>query len=266
MDSWLTLHEAPLRLGVFLGVFGLMAVLEWAFPRRALSCSKMRRWGANLSIVIINTTLVRLVLPVSAVGIGWICTTNGWGLLNQVQWPGVLELVSAVLLFDLVIYLQHRLFHRVPLLWRLHRVHHADPDMDVTTGARFHPLEILISMLVKFLAIAVVGPPLAAIIIFEVLLNATALFNHSNLKLPVAMDRIIRALLVTPDMHRVHHSVQRDETNSNYGFNLPWWDRIFGSYRDQPRAGHEAMLVGLKEYPQPRSTSLTGLLLIPFGK
>jgi sterol desaturase/sphingolipid hydroxylase (fatty acid hydroxylase superfamily) len=178
---------------------------------------------------------------------------DGWGLLNHFQVPFAIAVPLAVIAMDFVIWLQHVMVHAVPALWRLHRVHHADLDYDVTTGARFHPLEIILSMLIKFATIVVLGPPVVAVVIFEVLLNATAMFNHGNIRLPAGLDRVLRWVVVTPDMHRVHHSVEDDETNSNFGFNLPWWDRLFGTYRDQPRAGHVGMTIGIRSASQPEA-------------
>jgi sterol desaturase/sphingolipid hydroxylase (fatty acid hydroxylase superfamily) len=190
---------------------------------------------------------------------------QGWGAFNYFDLPLVITVPVSVMIMDMVIYLQHVMVHAVPALWRLHRVHHADPDIDVTTGSRFHPLEIILSMLIKFAVIAVLGPPVLAVIIFEILLNATAMFNHSNVRLNLAVDRVLRLFVVTPDMHRVHHSVEVDETNSNFGFNLPWWDRLFGTYRAQPRAGHENMVIGIYHYNQPGQVSwLHKMLLMPF--
>jgi sterol desaturase/sphingolipid hydroxylase (fatty acid hydroxylase superfamily) len=193
------------------------------------------------------------------------CTTNGWGLLNHFQVPFVIAVPLAVIALDFVVWLQHVMVHAVPALWRVHRVHHADPDYDVTTGVRFHPIEIVLSMLIKFATIAVLGPPVVAVVIFEVLLNATSMFNHGNLRLPPGLDRALRWFVVTPDMHRVHHSIEDDEANSNFGFNLPWWDRLFGTYREQPRAGHIGMTIGIRDHRDPREVArLPGMLLLPF--
>jgi sterol desaturase/sphingolipid hydroxylase (fatty acid hydroxylase superfamily) len=213
----------------------------------------------------LNTVLLRLLFPAAAVGMAAFAAGQGWGLLNHFQFPFWLAVPVAVIAMDLVIWLQHVMVHAVPALWRLHRVHHADLDYDLTTGARFHPIEIIISMLIKFATIMVLGPPVAAVILFEVILNGMAMFNHGNVRLPLGMDRVLRALVVTPDMHRVHHSVEDDEANSNFGFNLSWWDRLFGTYRDQPRGGHEGMTIGIHKYRQPREVSwLPGLLALPF--
>ena len=219
----------------------------------------------NLGLVALNTMLLRLLFPAAAVGMAAFAAEQGWGLLNYSAPPLWLALIVSVIVLDFVIWLQHVMVHAIPVLWRVHRVHHADPDYDLTTGARFHPIEIVLSMLIKFAAIIVLGPPAVAVILFEVLLNATAMFNHGNVRLPTRVDRILRWLVVTPDMHRVHHSVEDDETNSNFGFNLPWWDRLFGTYRDQPRAGHVRMTIGIHGYRHPRDvTWLPGLLALPF--
>jgi sterol desaturase/sphingolipid hydroxylase (fatty acid hydroxylase superfamily) len=258
-------YEVPIRLGFFLGIFAIMALLEMVLPRRALAVSKSQRWASNLGLVILNTVVLRLLFPAAGIGMAAFAAASGWGLFNYYPVPGWLALVASVLLLDLAIYLQHVMMHSVPVLWRLHRVHHADLDFDVTTGARFHTIEIVLSMLIKFAVIAVLGPPVLAVLIFEVLLNATSMFNHANVRLPLVLDRFLRLFIVTPDMHRVHHSVEDDETNSNFGFNLPWWDRLFGTYRDQPRAGHEAMTIGIRTFRDPgQCAGLAGMLAMPF--
>jgi sterol desaturase/sphingolipid hydroxylase (fatty acid hydroxylase superfamily) len=221
--------------------------------------------GNNLALVVLNTVLLRVLFPTAAVGMALFAAEQGWGLFNYLETPYAVAVLLSVVLLDFIIYLQHVMVHAVPVLWRLHRVHHADLDFDVTTGARFHPLEIILSLGIKFAAIAVVGPPVLAVVLFEVLLNATAMFNHSNVRIPLGLDRILRWFVVTPDMHRVHHSVEDDEANSNFGFNLPWWDRLFGTYRPQPRAGHEAMTIGIHSYRKEKQVAwLPGLLALPF--
>ncbi|MBU6259898.1 MAG: sterol desaturase family protein [Burkholderiales bacterium] len=265
LASFVIANEPLIRLSCFVGVFGLVAGWELVAPRRAMRVSKALRWTANLGLVVLNTVLLRMAFPLAAAGLAAFGAARGWGLLNQIQVPSWLAVILSVVALDLVIWLQHVMVHAVPALWRLHRVHHADPDYDVTTGARFHPLEIGLSMLIKFAAITVLGPPVAAVVIFEVLLNATAMFNHGNIRIPAGVDRRLRWLVVTPDLHRVHHSVEDDETNSNFGFNLPWWDRLFGTYRAQPRAGHEAMAIGIHGHADPREVArLDGLLMLPF--
>ena len=258
-------HEPVIRLSIFLGVFAIVALWELASPRRAPTISKAQRWGSNLALVVLNTVLLRLIFPLAAVGVAAFGVASGWGLLNHFQVPFWLAVPVAVIAMDFVIWLQHVMVHAVPALWRLHQVHHADLDYDLTTGARFHPIEIALSMLIKFATITVLGPPVLAVVIFEVLLNATAMFNHGNIRLPAALDGVLRLFVVTPDMHRVHHSVEDDETNSNFGFNLPWWDRLFGTYRAQPRAGHDAIVIGIRGHTDPREVArLDGMLLMPF--
>jgi len=258
-------HEVAVRLGAFLGILALMAAWEALAPRRALAVSKARRWASNLGIVFLNSALLRIVFPATAVAVAVLAQERGWGLLNQHDVPFALAVVASVVALDLAIYLQHVMFHAVPALWRLHRMHHADLDFDVTTGARFHPIEILVSMLIKMAAIMVIGPPAVAVMVFEVLLNATAMFNHANVRLPPAADRLLRLFVVTPDMHRVHHSVEEHETNSNFGFNLSLWDRLFRTYKAQPDAGHERMTIGIRGYRAPKLVSdLPGMLVLPF--
>lgn len=259
--------EMIVRLSCFLGVLTAMALWELFAPRRVLKVAKTSRWLSNLALVVINTITARIVLPITAVAAALFAESREWGLLYLVDWPIWVEVIVAVLVFDLVIYLQHVMFHAVPLLWRIHMVHHADLDFDVTTGLRFHTLEILLSALIKLAVVVVLGPPAIAVVLFEVLLNATSMFNHSNISLPAWLDAIVRCLLVTPDMHRVHHSVIRRETNSNFGFNLPWWDFLLGTYRDQPEKGHDQMDIGLNEYrDQSQVERLPGMLLLPFTR
>jgi sterol desaturase/sphingolipid hydroxylase (fatty acid hydroxylase superfamily) len=265
MQEFIEANEAGIRLSFFLGIFAVMAVWEMLSPRRALTVSKAVRWANNLGLVALNTLLLRLLFPAAAVGMAAFTADQGWGLLNHFQvpfWPAV---VLSVVAMDFVSWLQHVMVHAVPLLWRLHRVHHADLDYDVTTGARFHPIEIILSMLIKFATIMVLGPPVVAVILFEVILNGMAMFNHGNVRLPGPLDRVLRLLLVTPDMHRVHHSVEDDEANSNFGFNLSLWDRLFGTYRAQPRQGHQGMVIGIHHYREPKEAAwLPGMLLLPF--
>lgn len=264
-EAFIRANEVPIRLGFFFGIFAVMALWELAAPRRRLSQPKGVRWANNIGLVVFNSFLVRLVFPLAAVGMAVFAREQGWGVLNYFAVPHWLAVLAAVIVLDFFIWLQHVMVHAVPALWRLHRMHHADLDFDVTTGARFHPLEILLSMLIKFAVIAVLGPPVLAVIVFEVLLNATSMFNHSNVRIPAGVDRVLRLFVVTPDMHRVHHSVEDDETNSNFGFNLPWWDRLFGTYRAQPRAGHEGMTIGIRTFRDGKWCSwLTGMLAMPF--
>jgi sterol desaturase/sphingolipid hydroxylase (fatty acid hydroxylase superfamily) len=265
MDELIANHESTIRLGSFLGVFALMALWEILAPRRTLTQPKTSRWLNNIVLVVFNTALLRVVFPVAAIGVAEYAQLLQWGLFNLIEVHPAVAILVSVIVLDMAIYLQHVMFHAVPLLWRLHRVHHADLDFDVTTGARFHPIEILLSMLIKFAAIVLLGPPLAAVVIFEVLLNAMAMFNHSNVRMPLALDSILRRLIVTPDMHRVHHSHLADETNSNFGFNLSVWDRIFGTYRAQPAAGHTHMVIGIDTFRDPaHCVKISGLLFMPF--
>ncbi|MHC5053765.1 MAG: sterol desaturase family protein [Planctomycetota bacterium] len=256
--------DAPVRLGFFFGVFAAMGVLELISPRRRLTTSKGQRWFTNLAITFANAALPRLLLPILPVGLAVLCRERGWGLLNNVDLPTWADVAIGVAALDCAIYLQHVMFHAVPVLWRLHRMHHADLDFDVTTGLRFHPFEIVLSMGIKLAVVAALGPPAVAVVAFEVLLNATSMFNHGNLRLPGVLDRMLRLFVVTPDMHRVHHSVVIREANSNFGFNLPWWDRLFGTYRPQPEAGHEGMAIGLGRYRDPKRLTLPWLLAMPF--
>ena len=258
-------HELDIRLGFFLGVFALVALWEVFAPRRALTLSRTLRWSHNLGLVVLNTVLLRLLSPIAQVGLASFCAANGWGLLNHFAVPFWLAVPVAVIAMDFVIWLQHVMVHAVPLLWRLHQVHHADQDYDLTTGARFHPIEIALSMLIKLATITVLGPSVLAVVIFEVMLNATAMFNHGNIRLPVKLDGALRLFLVTPDMHRVHHSVESDESNSNFGFSLTWWDRLFGTYRAQARAPQESMTIGLRGHTNPSEVArLDGMLMMPF--
>lgn len=257
-------YEPAIRLSGFFIVLLLMMQWEWRRPRRILSLPRIRRWPANLGIIVVDSVVVRLVFPVLAVGVAGLAEARGWGLLPWLNAPAGLAFIASLLLLDLAIYAQHVAFHKAPLLWRLHRMHHTDLDFDVTTALRFHPLEIVLSMLIKLAVVLLLGAPAVAVLLFEVILNATAMFNHGNVGLPPALDRILRWMVVTPDMHRVHHSVRPEETNSNFGFNLPWWDRLFGTYRDQPRDGHTGMTLGLDYFRDRRATRLDGLLLQPF--
>tara|TARA_R110002111_G_scaffold42704_4_gene78644 strand:- start:35645 stop:36508 length:864 start_codon:yes stop_codon:yes gene_type:complete len=261
----ITEHEIGVRLGFFFGIFALMAAWELKAPRRLLNVSKPLRWTNNLALVFLNSLALRLIFPAAAVGVAAFADINHWGLLNHFNLPFALSVLLSIIAMDLVIYLQHVMVHAVPTLWRLHRVHHADPDFDVTTGARFHPIEIILSMLIKFATIVVLGPPIVAVIIFEVVLNAMAMFNHANVKLPLALDRVLRWLIVTPDMHRVHHSVEDNEANSNFGFNLSIWDRFFGTYINQPRDDHQNMTIGIHGFNDAKQvSSLWGMLSLPF--
>ncbi len=265
IDQFIMQNEVPIRLGFFFAIFAIMALWELVAPRRTLTSSKLVRWGNNLGLVVFNSFVLRLIFPAAAVGMAVFANQQGWGLFNYKEVPFLVAVVASVVIMDFIIYLQHVMVHAVPILWRFHRVHHADLDFDVTTGARFHPFEIVLSMLIKFAIIILLGPPLVAVVIFEVVLSTTAMFNHSNVRLPKLIDQWLRWVVVTPDMHRVHHSINDDEANSNFGFNLPWWDRLFGTYRNQPREGHEGMTIGIHQYREPKKVSwLPGILVLPF--
>lgn len=264
-EEFILQNESTIRLSVFIGMLVIMGLWEWLAPRRAPKLSRLLRWSNNLGLVFLNSFILRILFPAAAVGMAVFTTEHSWGLFNVIDLPPLLEILIAIIALDFIIYLQHVLVHAVPLLWRLHRVHHADLDYDVTTGIRFHPIEIILSMLIKFAAIACLGPAVIAVIIFEVILNGMAMFNHGNVGLPAALDRLLRFFIVTPDMHRVHHSIEDDETNSNFGFNLSIWDRLFGTYREQPRLGHEQMQIGIRQFTTPRQTNwLSGILMMPF--
>ena len=256
--------EISIRMGCFVGILAVMTLWEMLAPRRSLTTNKPLRWLNNLGLVLLNGVVLRLLVPLGAAGVALVAQSRGWGVFNNVAIPASLTIVLAVLAFDLAIYLQHVMFHAVPTLWRLHMVHHADLDFDVTTGLRFHTIEILLSFGIKCASIVLLGASPLAVLIFEVLLNATAMFNHSNVRIPTWLDRALRLVVVTPDMHRVHHSVIKRETNSNFGFNLPWWDFLLGTYRDQPVCGHEEMVIGLSQFRDQRVERLPWMLLLPF--
>ena len=257
-------YEPGIRLVVFITAFLLLAGGEALIPRRARSVVRPWRWPTNLTLVALNTLIIRALLPLTAVGMAVIAEQRGWGLLHAVgPIPSVLAVPVAIVLLDLAIYLQHVLFHAVPILWRVHRMHHADIDVDVTTGSRFHPIEIFLSLLIKFVTIGALGASPLAVLLFEALLNVGSLFSHANLRLLSWLDRALRLVVVTPDMHRVHHSASGVETNTNFGFTFPWWDHLCGTYRAQPAAGHEAMTVGLTCFRDPKYLRLDRTLLQP---
>jgi sterol desaturase/sphingolipid hydroxylase (fatty acid hydroxylase superfamily) len=255
--------QFAVRLGAMLVIVLLVASWEILKPRRPLSISKPLRWTNNWLISALNSALLSLVFPIMAVGVAMLADEKNWGLFNVLEVPALLSIPLFVLAFDFAIYWQHRLYHLVPILWRLHRMHHADPDFDVSTGIRFHPVSIIVSMLIKMLVVVALGPPAIAVLISEVLLNVMSMFNHGNIYIPPRIDKILRRILVTPDMHRLHHSVIVQETNSNFGFNFPWWDRLFGSYRDQPKGGHAAMEIGIRGFQNEHEQMLHRLLLHP---
>jgi sterol desaturase/sphingolipid hydroxylase (fatty acid hydroxylase superfamily) len=264
MADVLLAKEPLIRLMAFAGIFVIMAAWEVVAPRREQTIKRSMRWPSNVGVVILDTALVRLVFPTTAVGLALLAETQRWGLTHSIRLSAWAAVPLAVMALDLAIYLQHVLFHAVPAFWRLHRMHHADQEIDVTTGARFHPIEILLSMGIKLGVVVALGAPAAAVLIFEVLLNATSMFNHSNVRIPAWIDRSLRWIVVTPDMHRFHHSILASETNSNFGFNLPWWDRLFGTYRGQPAAGHEAMTIGIEQFREPVEQRLDRMLTQPF--
>ena len=264
METTLTSNEVAIRLGFFFGVLAFIAIWELLAPRRILTTSKTVRWFANLAIIFLNATVIRLAFPLLPVGLALLAQEEGWGLLNNFDTPYWLAVIAGVIVLDLIIYLQHVMFHAVPVLWRLHMMHHADLDFDVTTGLRFHLIEIILSAAIKLAAVTVIGPPAISVLVFEVLLNATSMFNHGNIRLPLSVDRVLRLFVVTPDMHRVHHSVVIKEANSNFGFNLPWWDRLLGTYRAQPAAGHQEMTIGLSQFRDAKRLTLPWMLALPF--
>jgi sterol desaturase/sphingolipid hydroxylase (fatty acid hydroxylase superfamily) len=265
-DTLSEISESTIRLICFAGIFGAVALWELAAPRRGLLFARPRRWFTNLAIVVIDSLALRLLFPILAVGVAQYAQNEGWGLAAIVDLPAWLEIVIALILLDLAIYGQHVASHKVPLLWRVHKMHHADRDFDVTTALRFHPVEICLSMLWKFAVIIALGADPLAVFLFEVLLNGTAMFNHGNIRLPLAADRLVRLIVVTPDMHRVHHSIVPGETDSNYGFNLSIWDRMFKTYTPQPQAGHGAMTIGLPQYQSDGPTQLAWSLVLPFRR
>ena len=258
--------EPVLRISIFAGVLAVLMLVELWRPWRIAQQQRGARWPSNLGLVVLDSLLVRLIFPLGAAGVAILAEVKGWGLFNLVALPSYIVLPLGIIALDLVIYAQHVAFHMVPWLWRLHRVHHADTVLDVTTGLRFHPVEIALSMLIKAGTVLALGVPAGAVIAFEVLLNATAMFNHANIVLPGWLDRALRWIVVTPDMHRVHHSVEPSETNSNFGFNLPWWDRLFGTYQDGPRAGYHRMIVGLSQFRDEAEQRLDKLLTQPFRR
>ena len=256
------INEPIVRIGFFVGVLALMALWEIAAPWRK-PVYRVIRWPNNLGVVLIDTVLVRLIFPTSAAGFALFAQDSGLGLFNVIDVPWWFAVLVSIIILDLAIYLQHVLFHAIPVLWRLHRMHHADLEFDATTGLRFHPVEILLSMGIKLAVVAVLGPPALAVLIFEVLLNATSMFNHGNVRIPRGIDRILRWVVVTPDMHRIHHSILPSETNSNFGFNLPWWDRLLGTYRDQPRDGYDGMTIGIEQFRTRRDLWVDRMLIQP---
>ncbi|MCF6326493.1 MAG: sterol desaturase family protein [Devosiaceae bacterium] len=263
MSELLLSNEGTIRLAFFLGILIAMAIWELAAPKRRIEIPRVIRWTNNLGVVVLDTIIVRLTFPIVAVGLALLSQENGWGLFNIIDVPIWLAIIVSIAALDLAIYTQHVVFHAVPMLWRLHRMHHADQAIDVTTGLRFHPVEIILSMGIKLFVVFLLGPPAVAVLIFEVVLNGMAMFNHSNIRLPKKFDAILRLFVVTPDMHRVHHSINPKETDSNFGFNLPWWDRIFGTYIAQPKKGHDDMTIGIEQFRTVRDQWLDRMLIQP---
>jgi sterol desaturase/sphingolipid hydroxylase (fatty acid hydroxylase superfamily) len=264
MDPLVNRNELLIRLGSFLGILVIMFLWELIAPRRPLTTSKITRWFSNLGLVLIDSIAVRLVFPTALAGVALLAQRQGWGLFNLFELFSLLKIIFSVLILDLAIYLQHVMFHSIPLFWRLHMVHHSDMDIDVTTGVRFHPIEIILSMGIKMIVVILIGAPPVSVLIFEIILNGTSMFNHGNVRYSQQIDSFLRLLVVTPEMHRVHHSTIRWETNSNLGFNFPWWDRLFGTYRDQPTKGHLEMTIGLDQYKEPQKLTLPWLIVLPF--
>ena len=256
--------EPSIRLGFFLSILVLMAVWEGLAPRRVDPNNRLLRWPSNLGIVVLNSLLIRVLFPAGVVGLAYVEGQHGWGLFNMMSLPSVVTIIISVIVLDLTLYLQHVLFHAIPLLWRVHRMHHSDLFFDVTTGVRFHPFEILLSLGFKFIVVVALGPPAMAVLVFEVLLNATSMFNHGNVWIREDLDRFLRWLVVTPDMHRVHHSASVPETNSNFGFNLSWWDRVFGTYCPQPADGQDGMTIGIGQFRCRKELRLDRMLCQPF--
>ena len=266
-SQWLIDHEPVVRSACFFSILIVMMLWEVLSPKRPRKYSRLLRWSQNIGLVFVNSFLIRLVLPLATIGVAHYAQQNNIGLFHWFEFHPVMLFLLTIVLFDMAIYWQHRLFHVVPWLWALHKVHHVDQDIDVTTGSRFHTIEILLSLLIKFSLVLILGPPVVAIMMFEIILNATAIFNHGNVALPEKLDRLLRLWIVTPDMHRVHHSTILDESNHNFGFNLSCWDRIFNSYQDQPVKGHLGMDIGVKDYTDPRTTQyLPAMLWLPFAK
>ncbi len=264
MDLLTDKYEPVIRLGFFFGILAIMFLWELIAPRRPLTAAKPARWFTNLGLVLTDSVIVRLVFPAGLAGVAFLAQQRGWGLFNLLEPSPLLKIIFSVLILDLAIYLQHVMFHSAPLLWRLHMVHHSDMDIDVATGVRFHPIEILLSLGIKMAVVVLIGASPASVLIFEIILNGTSMFNHGNVRYPLPIDFYLRLIVVTPEMHRVHHSTIRWETNSNLGFNFPWWDRLFGTYRNQPAKGHLGMIIGLDQYKEPKKLTFFWLIALPF--
>jgi sterol desaturase/sphingolipid hydroxylase (fatty acid hydroxylase superfamily) len=266
METIILENETVIRISFFLGIFIIIALWEFIAPRRPLNYSKPVRWYSNIGIVFLNNLIIRILFPVLATGLAAMCHEKGWGILNNQNIPFIIGFPAALLMMDGAIYIQHVLFHTLPLLSRFHGMHHTDMDLDVSSGARFHPVEIIISMLIKLSVISIIGPSVLSVIIFEIGINMLSMFNHGNIYIPVKIDRILRYIIVTPDMHRVHHSIIKSETNSNFGFNFPWWDRLFGTYCAQPKEGHDKMIIGIPKFQDSKNLHLHKMLVQPFLK
>ena len=264
MTDYILNNETSLRMGIFLSILLIMMLAEYLFPKKTRALPRARRWTSNLLLIVIDGIFVKLVFPIVAAGAALMAEQKGWGLLSMIDLPLWAEIMIAIIILDMMIYWQHVASHHIPFLWALHKVHHADRDIDVTTGSRFHPIEISLSMGYKMAIVILLGAPVLAVILFEIILNGCAMFNHSNVRLPLRFDHVLRRFIVTPDMHRVHHSVIKAETNSNYGFSLSLWDRLFRSYTAQPRAGHGDMVIGLEEHQNSGPASLSWSLILPF--
>jgi len=264
MNEFFILNWTGIRIFFFVTTLIVMGIFEDYFPRRKLSVNKTQRWKSNLSLIFLNSLLLRIFLPISGISLAFFLQNKNIGLFNIIKLPQYIELILSLLILDFAIYYQHKIFHSYKILWRLHKIHHTDLDIDTTTGIRFHPIEIIISMMLKLIIITIFGISAVAFFVFEIILNSASLFNHSNVNIPVRLDKFLRIFLVTPDMHRVHHSVIRKETNSNYGFSVPWWDYLVKTYIRQPKEGHEKMSIGLKEYREEKKLGLLSLLIIPF--
>lgn len=255
-----------IRPAIFFGLLVLFAVIEFLLPRRQLKPIKTRRWITNILIILIDSAVVKLLFKSAAIGVAIWAANSGYGLFNMVAAPYWLAFLVSFLVLDFSIWFTHLLSHKIPILWKIHRMHHSDVDIDASTGIRFHPFEIVLSMLWKFFVVILLGAPWEAVLIFEIVLNGTALFNHANIKLPLAFDKILRLAIVTPDMHRVHHSIIAEEHNTNYGFNLSIWDRIFSTYTDQPKHGHDDMTIGLEQWQDDKPSRIDWTLMVPFKK
>lgn len=264
------MSESLIRLAAFLSIFVVMAAYELWSPRlernEMLGAMKAKRWVTNLSMVVLSSVCLRILFPAAAVGTALYAQSQGWGLFNVVDVPIIIAGLIAFVVLDFAVWLEHFASHKIPILWRIHRMHHADQGFDLTTALRFHPLEIVLSMVWKAAIIIALGAPPVAVLVFEIVLNGMAMFNHANARLPQSIDRVMRKVLVTPDMHRVHHSAVQRETDSNYGFNFSFWDRIFATYIAQPAAGHDNMRIGLEDFDGPKTSNLVWALILPFRK